>query len=63
MLFAWQLWDLALPGLQEAGHSWATASAVFRNFPGVPASEYWQLLLHSCLRFLLVAGAAVLPIL
>lgn len=57
MLFAWQLWDMALPGLQEAGHSWATASAVFGNFPGIPACEYRQLLLCSCLRYLIVAGA------
>lgn len=57
MLFAWQLWDMALPGLQEAGHSRATASAVFWNFPGLPAREYRQLLLRSCLRFLLGAGA------
>lgn len=62
MLFPCQLWDMALPGLQEAGHPRATASAVFGNFPGVPACEYQQLLLRSCLRFLLVAGA-VFPIL
>lgn len=58
MLFARQLWDMALPGLQEAGHSRAAASAVFWDFPGVPASEYRQLLLRSCLPFLLVSGAA-----
>lgn len=55
MLFVWQLWDMALPGLQEAGHSRATACAIFWNFPAIPAREYQQLLLPSCLRVLLAA--------
>lgn len=58
MLFAGQLWDMAFLGLPEAGHSWA----ILGNFPGVPAHEDQQLLLRSCLRFSLVAGA-VFPIL
>lgn len=49
MLFAWQLWDMALPDLQEAGHSWPAASAICGNFPGVPACEYQQLLLCGAL--------------
>lgn len=37
--FALQLWDMALPDLQEAGHSWPTASAIFGNIPEVPTGE------------------------
>ena len=47
---------MALPDLQEAGHSWAPASAVFGNTHGVPAREYGQLLLQICLGGLLVGG-------
>lgn len=55
--FARQLWDMALPDLQEVGHPRATASAVFGNTLGVPAREYGQLLIHICLRGLRVGGA------
>lgn len=57
MLFAWQLWGMDLPDLQEAGHSRATASAVFGDLSGVSACEYWQLPLCTYLRCLPVAGA------